>query len=84
MYRIPAGFIYPILSAFRVLVKDVGGVYVWKQDPVALFNDLKHELAVDIGEQAKRIQNPNQLGKDHGTWTICYKVVENEVLKRGL
>ena len=32
----PNGFIYPILSAFRTLLKEENGKYVWKHDPFAI------------------------------------------------
>lgn len=80
-YRIPSGFIYPVLGAFRALVEVKDGTARWKQNPIKLFNKLKGEIAARVGGQAIRIGNPNQLGKDKGTWVLCYDKVENEVLK---
>jgi hypothetical protein len=80
-YRIPDGFIYPILNSFRVCVAKKNGHYQFGKDPVTLWSTLREELADAVVEQAKRIKNPNQLGKDVGTWTICYKTTENEILR---
>ncbi len=83
-YRIPSGFIYPILAAFRNLVIVKGDHAEWASDPVKLFQELKLDLAERIGEQALEFRNPNKLGKDMATWRSCYDLVELETLKRNL
>ncbi len=83
-YRIPSGFIYPVLAAFRNVVKCTDKKCEWKTDPVKLFKELKPELASRIGEQALEFRNPNKLGKDPATWGRCYDLVELETLKRNL
>lgn len=83
-YRIPSGFIYPILASFRNLVGIKDDKCYWKADPIKLLNDLKSDLASRIGGQAKVIRNPNQLGKDVATWQSCYDAVALEVLRRHL
>jgi len=83
-YRIPSGFIYPILAAFRNIVKCNAEKCEWKTDPVKLFGELKNELSKRVGEQAIEFRNPNKLGKDMATWRLCYDVVEKETLRRHL
>lgn len=83
-YRIPSGFIYPLLASFRNLVRTKDDVCEWKEKPEKIWNDLKGDLAVRVGNQAKVIKNPNQLGKDTATWQSCYDAVALEVLSRRL
>lgn len=83
-YRIPNAFIYPILAAFRNLVKVDGDNAIWKDDPVKTFRSLVNELAKTVGEQAKTVGNPNKLGKDQATWQLCNNIVRIAVLERGL
>lgn len=81
-FRIPSGFIYPILASIRVLVQDNNKEYTWRHDPVEFFYLIKDELITAVIDQAKRIKNPNQLGKDAGTWSLCYKIAELVELKQ--
>lgn len=83
-YRIPSAFIYPILAAFRNLVKIDGDKAVWKDDPIKVFQSLVDELAKTVGEQAKEMRNPTKLGKDQATWKLCNNIVRIAVLERGL
>lgn len=83
-YRIPSGFIYPILAAFRNLVRIKNGKCEWKTDPIIFFDALKEELATTVGKQALGFKNPNKLGKDEATWKLCYGAVEVATLRRNL
>jgi len=83
-YRIPSGFIYPILAAFRNLVRIKDGKCEWKDDPIKFFDSLKNELATSVGRQAVKHNNPNKLGKDESVWEICYKEVRIATLERAL
>jgi hypothetical protein len=83
-YRIPNSFIYPILASFRNLVQIKDNKCSWKILPVKFFRELKNDLAIRLGEQAKELRNPNKLGKDSATWGRCYDLVAIEVLKRNL
>ena len=83
-YRIPNSFIYPILASFRNVVQIKDNKCSWKILPVKLFRELKNDLAIRLGEQAKELRNPNKLGKDSATWGRCYDLVAIEVLKRNL
>lgn len=83
-YRIPSGFIYPILAAFRNLIEIKDGKCVWKADPIKFFESLKVELVDTVVKQALEFKNPNKLGKDEATWKLCYSAVEVATLRRGL
>ncbi len=83
-YRIPSSFIYPILASFRNLVEIKNEKCIWKTNPIKVFRELKDDLALRLGEQAKELRNPNKLGKDSATWGRCYDLVAIEVLKRNL
>lgn len=83
-YRIPSAFIYPVLAAFRNLVKIDGDKAIWKDDTVKVFRSLANELAKTVGEQAKEMRNPTKLGKDQATWKLCNNIVRIAVLERGL
>jgi len=82
IYRIPNGFIYPVLAAFRSLVEYKKDPCEWKADPIKFFQELKLQLSSRVCDQAKELRNPNKLGKDKATWGRCYDLVRLEVLKR--
>jgi len=84
LYRIPKGFIYPVLAAFRSLVEYKKNPCEWKADPIQFFQELKVQLSSRVCDQAKELRNPNKLGKDKATWGRCYDLVRLEVLKREL
>lgn len=83
-FRIPSGFIYPILASFRNLVRVEHGKCSWKGELSKVFADLEEDLVTIVGEQALSLKNPNALGKDAATWRLCYAIVENMVLRRHL
>lgn len=83
-FRIPSGFIYPILASLRNLVRVEQGKCSWKDDPFKIFSELEEDLITVVGEQALSLKNPNALGKDTATWRLCYAIVENTVLRRHL
>jgi len=83
-YRIPSAFIYPLLAAFRNLIRVKDNTTEWKTDPIKFYHEIKNELASRIGEQAREMKNPTKLGKDSATWGRCYDLVELQTLRRGL
>lgn len=83
-YRIPNGFIYPILASFRNLVRVSDDKCVWKTDPIKFSNEIIEDLSKIVCKQATGFNNPNKLGKDEATWTMCYQAVELATLRRGL
>lgn len=79
-YKIPDGFIYPTVAAFRSLVvcDDVTGKYKWRegQNPIQLWEKVKCSLAKAIMEFASDIgDNPNTVGKNANIWSLAYMTV---------
>jgi hypothetical protein len=83
-YGVPAGFVYPILGAFRALLEDAGDRYAWGKNlnPVKLLDgDLGLKLADTIGNFALDAQNPSKTGKSPLVWQACYQSVQVAYLK---
>ena len=78
-YGVPSGFVYPILGAFRALLEEKAGRYVWGKglNPVSLLQgDLGLKLADTIGNFALDAQNPSKTGKSPLVWQACYQSVQ--------
>lgn len=77
-YAVPDGLIYPLLAAFRGLVKykeDVGK-YEWKKDPMAVYDSLKIELVQKVMSFTKSLgNNPNAAGKDNNLWDVLIMTI---------
>jgi hypothetical protein len=83
-YGVPAGFTYPILGAFRALLEEKGGRYVWGKelDPrQMLANGLGETLADTIGNYALDARNPSKTGKSPLVWQACYQAARVEYLE---
>jgi hypothetical protein len=83
-YGVPAGFVYPILGAFRALLQEKAGRYVWGKglDPVELLKGaLGLKLANTIGDFALEAKNPSKTGKSALVWQSCYQSVEVAYLR---
>jgi len=75
-YGVPDGFTYPVLGAFRALLEEKDGQYVWGKDldPVKLLKgNLGLKLADTIGNFALEAQNPSKTGKSPLVWQACYQ-----------
>ena len=80
-YLSPTGFLYPILGALRVLVKDDGVEYSWKKNPFTVLEKLGPELVETTVERSRTLGNNAQLvGKDVGNWKTLYMTVALEML----
>ena len=84
-YHTPTGYIYPVLSAFRAMLEEKNGLWVWGKgiDPMRLIED---GLAADIfvGSVRRSIDdfhNPNRIGKNVATWGTAYLTAENFYLR---
>lgn len=81
---VPTGFVYPILGAFRSMLEEKRGRYVWGKNlnPIELMNNgLGEKLANTIGNFALDAQNPSKTGKSPLVWQSCYQCVELEYLR---
>jgi hypothetical protein len=84
-YGVPGGFVYPILGAFRALLEEKGGRYVWGKglDPVKLIQgQLGETLADTIGNFALDARNPSKTGKSPLVWQACYQACQVTYLSR--
>ena len=76
-YSTPTGFIYPILGAFRALLKEENGVYVWRKNPFIVANDMGAELVDTTIERSRTLgNNPQSVGKDTGNWKTLYMTIK--------
>ncbi len=76
-YRMPEAYKYPILSALRGAVKVQGRGARWATDPFELLRETGAQLTSVVGNSVRSTNNPNKVGKDVGTWSSCYLVVES-------
>lgn len=78
----PNGFIYPILGAFRALVKEENGVYGWKKNPFALLEKVGPELVEYTVSMSRALgNNPQSVGKNTNIWTQLYMTVAFSALE---
>ncbi|MEX2164408.1 MAG: AIPR family protein [Sulfuricaulis sp.] len=83
-YGVPSGFVYPMLGAFRAILEEKGGRYIWGKnlDPVKLLEgQLGQKLADTIGNFALDAKNPSKTGKSPLVWQACYQAAEVTYLK---
>lgn len=75
-YMSPAGFLYPIIGAFRALVIDDGDKYSWKTDPFKMMEQIAPDLVETTIDRSRTYQgNPQSVGKDSGHWKTLYQTV---------
>lgn len=79
-YKIPDGIMYPVVAAFRSLVKfnESTGKYEWNSgvNPLKIWDKCKTELASKVMSFASSIgDNPNAVGKDRNVWDLAYMTV---------
>ena len=77
LYQMPDAYKYPILSSLRAAVKDDGDSAQWATDPFMLLDHNGPQLTNVVGATIRATRNPNKVGKDLGTWSSCYLVVES-------
>ncbi|HXZ30641.1 MAG TPA: AIPR family protein [Terriglobales bacterium] len=84
-YGVPAGFVYPVLAAFRALLEEKSGRYAWGKgvDPLTLLKgQLGETLADTIGNFALDARNPSKTGKSPLVWQACYQAAQVAYLSR--
>lgn len=80
-YKIASGYIYPIFSAFRCLLRfdaDTSQVS-WVFEPLELWQEVGTDLVKTTFETSK---NPQQAGKNKELWLSNYRIVENKSLRK--
>lgn len=73
----PTGFIYPILGAFRALIKkNENDEYSWIADPFKVLESIGGDLVETTIERSRSLgNNPQSVGKDNGNWKTLYMTV---------
>ena len=79
----PNGFLYPILGAFRVLLKEnEKGEYEWRKDPFYIMDKIGSELVSSTVSMSRELgNNPNATGKNKTLWMNLYMMVCMELLE---
>lgn len=81
-YGISQGFIYPILAAFRALIKEKDGKYIWEIDPFTVWDSIKSKLVGNTIEMSRQLgSNPQSTGKSSTLWAQNYDAVDTSKLK---
>jgi hypothetical protein len=68
---------YPILSALRAAVKIQAREAKWSGEPFDMLRENGHKLTTIVGNIVRNTNNPNKAGKDVGTWSSCFLVIES-------
>lgn len=76
-YRMPEAYKYPLLSALRAAIEVKGKHARWLVDPFELLDTTGPQLTAIVGQTVRSTRSPNKVGKDLGTWSSCYLVVES-------
>jgi hypothetical protein len=74
-YVVPAGFVFPVLAAFRALLVEKNDRYVWAPgvSPLHMLNNsLWLKLAEVLGNNAREVANPSKTGKSANLWQSLY------------
>ncbi len=84
-YTVPKGLMYPLVGAFRALVKEDAdtGLYQWVENPFVVWNELKERLVESIlTSSLEQNDNPNAVGKSISAWDGVYTKVYIYSLER--
>lgn len=77
----PNGFIYPIVGAFRALLKEKNGKYVWKSNPFSVLEKVGPDLVESTVSMSKSLGNNAQsVGKESNIWKTLYMTVAFEIM----
>lgn len=80
-YLVSSGYLYPILGAFRCLLRfdEETGELKWEFDPVAMWEEVGKALVQNTFET---LNNPQLAGKDKQLWLSNYRIVETQSLRK--
>lgn len=81
-YLTPNGFIYPILWAFRALLKEDEDMYYgWKKDSIEVMDKIGAELVSNTINMSRELENnPNATEKNKTLWMNLYMIVCMELV----
>jgi hypothetical protein len=85
-YRIPNGWVYPMLSSFRAnLVKSKNGEFEWKLPLEELLPEVIPSLVgVCVAEHRDNNTRPELIGKRESAYSQCYTKMQLFLAKKGL
>lgn len=76
-YSSPNGFLFPILGAFRALVREKDGKYEWIDDPINVLDKLGSNLVASTIQMSRDLgNNPNATGKNSNLWQTLFMQVK--------
>jgi hypothetical protein len=81
--KVSGAFIWPVFSAFRLLLEDAGDGLRFKTDPIRLFDEKRSELATTIEttfENQGRVTH--QVGKATDAWIRLESQIQMEMMIR--
>jgi hypothetical protein len=75
-YRVPDGYVYPILAAFRALLRTTrNGEVEWTRDPVRAWQGpLGKSLVSTVVSAAREFKSAAVVGKSNLLWQHCYEI----------
>ena len=81
MYKIPDGFLYPVVAAFRTMVVENNKTdkfeWIGGKSPLKIWEYIKKDLVLSVMNFASSIgDNPNVVGKDSNIWALSYMTVK--------
>lgn len=73
-YVVPKGIMYPVVGAFRALVRvDREGMYYWAAPPMEAWEDMKATLASFVMDTSDELaNNPANIGRSSNLWSNLY------------
>lgn len=73
-YVVPKGIMYPVVGAFRALVRiDKDGMYYWAVSPKVAWEDMKATLASFVMDTSDELaNNPANIGRSSNLWSNLY------------
>lgn len=82
-YQITQGFIFPILAAFRALIKiNSDNSLEWQVDPLKVWDITKTKLVNNTIEMSRQLgNNPQSTGKSSALWLQNYDAVNSAKLQ---
>lgn len=72
-YIVPRGLMFPLVGAFRALIKKNGEEYGWITDPLTVWNNIGSNLASIILDE--KMENPDMIAKNSNLWSNLFKEV---------
>ncbi len=76
-YKLPNGYIFPLLAAFRALVKYQDGLAIWQIEPFGFWDKHARHLVAELISNVDEIGgSPNKSGKTKTVYTALHKTAQ--------